>query len=64
MIWKPVGKIEFFHDFLPHFEFFVDIQLSPVILDVKGPTSFICYWRIFAIANIGIKKKRLEGTKV
>ena len=28
------------------------IQLSPAIPEVKGPTNFICYWRIFVIANI------------
>ena len=33
------------------------IQLSPAIPDVKGPTNLICYWRIFIIANVGIKKK-------
>ena len=27
------------------------LQLHPAIPEVKGPTSFICYWRIFAIAN-------------
>ena len=38
------------------------IQLRPAIPDVKGPPNLICYWWIFAIANIGIKKKWLEGT--
>ena len=33
------------------------VQLRPSILDVKGLTNFICYWRFFIIANIGIKKK-------
>ena len=28
------------------------IQLRPAIPEVKGPTNFICYWRIFVIANI------------
>ena len=27
-------------------------QLHPAIPEVKGPTSFICYWWIFVIANI------------
>ena len=30
----------------------VCVQLSPAIPEVKGPTNFICYWRIFVIANI------------
>ena len=33
------------------------VQLSLGITDVKGPTNFICYWRIFVIANIGNKEK-------
>ena len=28
------------------------VQWRPAIPDVKGPTNFICYWRIFVIANI------------
>ena len=36
--------------------------VSSVYSCVKGPPNPICYWRIFAIANIGIKKKWLEGT--
>ena len=40
----------------------MQLQLRPAIPDVKGPPNLICYWRIFAIANIGIKKKWLEGT--
>ena len=28
------------------------IQLNPAIPKVKGPTNFICYWRIFVIAII------------
>ena len=31
----------------------ISIQWHPAIPDVKGPTNFICYWRIFVIANIG-----------
>ena len=27
------------------------IQLQPAIPDVKGSTNFICYWRIFIIAD-------------
>ena len=34
------------------------------ITDVKGPTNFVCYWRIFVIANIGNKEKLFEGTTV
>ena len=33
------------------------LQLRPAIPDVKGPPNLICYWRIFVIANIGIKKE-------
>ena len=33
------------------------VQLNLGITDVKGPTNFICYWRIFLIANIGDKEK-------
>ena len=29
------------------------VQLRPTIPDVKGPTTFICYWQIFVIANKG-----------
>ena len=31
------------------------IQLRPAIPDVKVLKTFICYWRIFVIANIGNK---------
>ena len=44
--------------------FVILIQLRPAIPDVKGPTNFIRYWRIFVIANIGNKKKYLERPKV
>ena len=27
------------------------VQLRPAIPDVKGPTNFICYWRIFVIGS-------------
>ena len=29
----------------------IEIQLNLGITDVKRPTNFICYWRIFIIAN-------------
>ena len=35
----------------------VRVQLSPAITDVKGPTNFFCFWRIFVIAN----KEKIEG---
>ena len=41
-----------------------DVQLRPAVPEVKGPRNFICYWRIFVIANIENEKKWLEGTKV
>ena len=31
---------------------YVHEQLHPAIPEVKGLTNFICYWRIFVIANI------------
>ena len=40
------------------------IQLHPAIPEVKGPTNFICYWRIFVITNMGNKEKWFEGTIV
>ena len=33
------------------------LQLKLGITDVKGPTNFICYWRIFVIANVGDNEK-------
>ena len=42
----------------------IHIQLNPAITDVKGLMNFICYRRIFVIANIRIKKKWNEGTKI
>ena len=48
-VHHPVGT---HHTFIPSF---IDIQLNLGITDVKGPTNFICYWRIFVVANIGIE---------
>ena len=42
----------------------VHIQWRLAIPEVKGPTNFFCYWRIFVIANIENKKEWLGGTKV
>jgi len=33
------------------------IQLTPAPADFKGPAIFICYRRIFVIANIEIKER-------
>ena len=41
----------------------MDIQLSLAIPDLKGPTKFICYWRIFVIANKEIKRNDLKGPR-
>ena len=30
----------------------LQVQLRSAIAEVKGPTNFICYWQIYAIANI------------
>ena len=38
-----------------------NVQLTPALTDLKGPTIFICYSRISVIANIGIKEKPLKG---
>ena len=39
------------------------VQLNPAITDFRGPTIFIHYRWISAIANIGIKGKILQGTE-
>ena len=39
------------------------IQLTPAPTDFKGPTIFICYWRISVIANIENKGKPIKGLK-
>ena len=39
-----------------------ELQLNLAKTDLKGPTSFICYRRIFIIANIGNKVKLFQGT--
>ena len=39
----------------------VKVLWNLAIMDVKEATNFICYWRIFVIANIGINKYR-KGT--
>ena len=39
------------------------IQLNLAITDFKGPTIFIHYRRISAIANTGIKGEILQGTE-
>ena len=31
--------------------------------EVKGLKNFVCFWRIFVVANIRNIKKQLEGTK-
>ena len=40
----------------------LSVQLNLGVTDVKGPTNFIHYWRIFFIANIGDKEKWFKGT--
>ena len=41
----------------------VKLQLSPAIPDIKGPTNFICYSRIFVIANtVEPRYSAFEGT--
>ena len=37
------------------------VQLTPALTDLKDPIIYICYRRIFVIANIGIKEKPLKG---
>ena len=39
------------------------IQLTPALTDFKGPTIFVCYRRIFVIANIKYKEKLLKGPR-
>ena len=38
-------------------------ELTPTLTDYKGPTIFICYRRIFVIANIENKEKPFQELK-
>ena len=38
--------------------------VKPRYTGCQGTNKFICYWRIYVIANIGSKKKWFEGTRV
>ena len=40
------------------------VQLNLRITDVKGPTNFICYWRIFLIANVIIYRLPEKGAQI
>ena len=35
---------------------------STALTDFKGQTNLICYRRNYVIANVGYKKKQVEGT--
>ena len=39
------------------------IHLNPALTDFKGLTNFICYKRNSVTANIGNKRKQVEGSK-
>ena len=43
--------------------FYAHIQLNPALTDLKGPLKYVCYRRNSVIANIGNKRKQVEGTK-
>ena len=40
------------------------LQLNPALTDFRGPTNFICYRRNSVRANIWVKRKWIQGTKI